>query len=96
MSAPRRSESFVSRKVGDDVILVPVRAGVANLEAVFTMNAVGSAIWNRIDGTATVDDLARAVADEFDVPAAVAATDVEEFVRLLSDKGLVLTGAAAE
>jgi hypothetical protein len=94
MSAPRRSESFVSRKVGDDIILVPVRAGVANLEAVFTMNAVGSAIWSRIDGTATVDDLARAVADEFDVAAAVAATDVEEFVRLLSAKGLVVTEAA--
>jgi hypothetical protein len=95
MTTPRRSESFVSRKVGDDIILVPVRAGVANLEAVFTMNAVGSAIWSRIDGTATVDDLARALADEFDVTAAVAATDVEEFVRLLADKGLVVTGAAA-
>ena len=94
MSTLRRSESFVSRKVGDDIILVPVRAGVANLEAVFTMNAVGSAIWSRIDGTATVDDLARALADEFDVTAAVAATDVEEFVRLLADKGLVVTGAA--
>ena len=86
----------MSRKIGDDTIIVPVRAGVANLEAVFTMNAVGSVIWNRIDGKATVGDLARAVADAFEISPEAAAPDVEEFVRLLSDKGLVVTGAAAE
>jgi hypothetical protein len=91
---PKRSESFVSRKVGDDTIIVPVRAGVANLEAVFTMNAVGSAIWSRIDGRTTLDELARAVADEFDVTAAAAAPDVAEFVQLLADKGLVEAAAA--
>jgi hypothetical protein len=87
---PKRSDGYVSRKVGDDTIIVPVRAGVANLEAVFTMNAVGSAIWQRIDGRATVDDLARAVAEEFDVTAAAAAPDVAEFVQLLAHKGLVV------
>ncbi len=71
MSTLRRSESFVSRKVGDDIILVPVRAGVANLEAVFTMNAVGSAIWNRIDGTATVDDLELAQRHLVPLPSAI-------------------------
>ena len=90
MTVPRRSDAFVSRKVGDDTIIVPVRAGVANLEAVFTMNAVGTTIWQRIDGQATVDELARALSDEFDVSPAAAAADVAEFVRLLSEKGLVV------
>jgi coenzyme PQQ synthesis protein D (PqqD) len=90
-TVPLRSDSFVSRKIGEDTIIVPVRAGVANLEAVFTMNAVGSAIWNRIDGKATVGELARALADEFEISPEAAAPDVEEFVRLLSDKGLVVS-----
>lgn len=87
---PRRSESVVSRKIGDDTVIVPVRAGVANLEAVFTLNAVATTIWNRIDGQATLEELARVVTDEFDVSAASAAADVAEFVGLLSEKGLVV------
>jgi MinD-like ATPase involved in chromosome partitioning or flagellar assembly len=90
MVVPRRSESVVSRKIGDDTVIVPVRAGVANLEAVFTLNAVATTIWNRIDGQATLEELARVVTDEFDVSAASAAADVAEFVGLLSEKGLVV------
>jgi hypothetical protein len=89
MTIPRRSDHFVSRKVGDETVVVPVRAGVANLEAIFTMNGVGSAIWARIDGKTSVGDLARAVVGEFDVTEAEAASDVEEFVELLAARGLV-------
>ena len=89
-TVPLRSDSYVSRKIGEDTIIVPVRAGVANLEAVFTMNAVGSAIWNRIDGKATVGELARALADEFEISPEAAAPDVAEFVKLLAHKGLVV------
>ena len=90
MTIPRRSDAFVSRKLGEETIVVPVRAGVANLEAIFTMNAVGSTIWNRIDGRASLDDLARAVEGEFAVSTEAAAADVEAFVELLAAKGLIV------
>jgi Coenzyme PQQ synthesis protein D (PqqD) len=93
MAVPVRSDDFVTRKVGEDTIVVPVRKGVANLEAIFTMNAVAGAIWSRIDGRVTLADLARAVADEFDVAPAAAASDVAEFVGLLADKGLVVAAS---
>jgi hypothetical protein len=89
MIIPRRSDRFVSRKVGDDTVVVPVRAGVANLEAIFTMNGVGSAIWARIDGKTSVRDLARAIVEEFDVTLAEADGDVTAFVELLASRGLV-------
>jgi hypothetical protein len=86
----KRSEGFVSRAVGDDTIVVPLRAGVANLEAIFTLNGVGSAIWNGIDGRATVGDLCKAVASTYDVGEDAAAADVGAFVELLVTKGLVV------
>ena len=67
MTIPARSDSFVSRKIGEDTILVPVRAGVANLEADLhdeRRRAARSGI--AIDGKTTLGDLARAIADEFD------------------------------
>jgi MinD-like ATPase involved in chromosome partitioning or flagellar assembly len=90
MTIPRRSDAFVSRKLGEETIVVPVRAGVANLEAIFTMNVVGSTIWNRIDGRASLDDLTRAVESEFAVTSEAAAADVAAFVELLAAKGLIV------
>jgi hypothetical protein len=89
MTIPRRSDGFVSRVFGDETIVVPVRAGVANLEAIFTFNAVAATIWGRIDGAASVDDLAKAVAGEYAVTLAEAGTDVAAFVETLASKGLV-------
>ena len=89
MIIPRRSDRFVSRSVGGETFVVPVRAGVADLEAIFTMNAVGTAIWSRIDGKTSVDALARSLAAEFEVTEAEAAADVAAFVELLAAKGLV-------
>ena len=89
MTVPRRSERFVSRTVGRDTFVVPLRAGVANLAAIFTMNEVGTAIWTRIDGQKSIDELARALVAEFDVTEADAAVDVAAFVELLASKGLV-------
>ena len=89
MTVPRRSDRFVSRSVGGETFVVPVRAGVADLESIFTMNEVGTAIWTRIDGQKTVDELARGLAAEFDVTEVDAAADVTAFVDLLASKGLV-------
>jgi coenzyme PQQ synthesis protein D (PqqD) len=90
MTNIQRADGFVSRAFGVETVVVPVRAGVANLEAIFTMNAVGSAIWSRIAGPVTVDELARAISREFEISEAAAVPDVVEFVDLLLSKGLVV------
>ncbi len=94
--APRRSEGFVTRVVGDETVVVPVRAGVANLEAIFTMNAVGTAIWRQIDGVATAQVLAQRLCDEFAVSPAEALADVTDYLNLLASKGLLTGNESAE
>jgi len=86
---PRRSDGFVTRVVGDEMVIVPVRAGVANLEAIFTMNSVGASVWRRIDGLTTAQGLADGLAQEFAVAPSEALADVNEFLGLLAAKGLL-------
>jgi len=86
---PRKADGFVSRTIADDVIIVPVRGGVGDLESIFTLNAVGASIWKLIDGRTSLQALAVAISREYEVSEAVAAADVQEFVQLLSAKGLV-------
>jgi len=96
MNVPRRSDRFVSRNIGDETVVVPVREGVANLEKIFTMNGVGSAIWTRIDGKTSVGELARAICAEFDVTEAEADADVAAFLELLAAKSLVEEAGATK
>jgi hypothetical protein len=86
---PRKAEGFVSRNIADDVIIVPVRGGVGDLESIFTFNAVGATIWKLIDGRTSAEALATAVAREYEVSEASAAADVQEFLALLRGKGLL-------
>jgi hypothetical protein len=53
------------------------------------LNAVGSRVWDLIDGQRTVDEIADTIVAEFDVPRPQAVADVEAFMRQLLDKGLV-------
>jgi len=93
--SPRHSDGFVTRLIGDEMVIVPVRAGVANLEAIFTLNPVGAAIWRRIDGRATPRELADGLAGEFAVTPEQALADVNDFLTLLAAKGLLVTDQGA-
>jgi hypothetical protein len=88
-SVPRKADGFVSRSIAEETIIVPVRGGVGNLEAVFTLNAVGASIWKLIDGRTPVADMAAAVSREYEVSEAAATSDVVEFIELLTAKGLL-------
>jgi hypothetical protein len=46
----KKSENTVFRKIGDEYILVPIAASVADVESIFNLNETGAAIWDKIDG----------------------------------------------
>ena len=89
MSIPQKRDGFVSRTIAGDVIIVPVRGGVGDLDAIFTLNSVGATIWKLIDGVTSTERLAVAVAREYDVSEATARGDLGEFLQLLHAKGLI-------
>ena len=53
------------------------------------LNAVGSRVWELIDGRRSLEEIARLIVDEFQVAPDVAAADVGAFVEQLLAKGLV-------
>lgn len=81
-------KSFVTRRIAGETILVPVTGTVADLDAVYTLNDVGSFIWHLIDGRRSAQALAEAVSAEYDVTLERAAQDVDELLAALEAKGL--------
>ena len=85
----RIAGDHATRKIGDETIVVPVRAHAADLESIYTFNEVGGAIWALVDGERTVSDIARELAAEFDVEEETALADVRRLLATLEDEGLV-------
>ena len=84
-----KSGEFVTRAVAGETIVVPITAGVGDLDSIYTLNDVGATIWELIDGTTTLDEIVSAVTRGFEVGSDQARADVLEFVTSLADAGLI-------
>ena len=70
-----QSEDIVSREIEGELILVPLSSGVGDAEdELYTLNATGRAVWQRLDGKKTLKDIAVDLAAEYD-------TSLEEIER---------------
>jgi len=85
----RVSDRIASRKIVDEVILVPLRDKVAEMESLYSLNEVGARVYELIDGKRAVRDIVAAIVEEFEVDSRQAESDVTQFVeQLLSINGI--------
>ena len=78
-----RNDHVVSRRIVDELILVPIRNNVADAETLYTLNEVGARVYELIDGKRPVRDIVSAIVSEFDVTGDEARADVLEFIEQL-------------
>jgi hypothetical protein len=90
-----RSQSVVAREVAGETLIVPVRAKVGDLAAIYSLNGTASLIWKLLESPRTVMELAAAVAQEYEVEAIRVERDVTEFVGEMKAVGLVEVPSAA-
>lgn len=74
------SPSIVTRKTGNEYVLVPVTNNIADMNSVYTLNETGAFIWEQINGIRSVKEIIEAVINEYDVDKKTAATDVFSFI----------------
>jgi hypothetical protein len=82
---PERNPKLAWREIdGEAVIISPEDSHVHEL------NETASVIWKNADGKHSVDEIAAAVAADYEVPVLVARRDVQELISALSEKGLLM------
>ncbi len=84
-----RSENVVARAIGDELVLVPVRDRILTHQCLFTLNATGGLVWDRLRAPCTVEEIARALVHEFAVSLDRARGDARRFVARLLKEGCV-------
>lgn len=78
---PRVSaDSVPERRLDARVRKLPGKLLVGGPRQVLELEGTATFVWNHIDGTRTVADIARALSAEYDVDEATATQDVAEFV----------------
>ena len=75
-----RKGDFATKKVADDLVLVPMKNNVAEMNEMFTLNEVGAFIWEALNEDSTKASLATSISAEFDVEESTANEDLEQFL----------------
>jgi hypothetical protein len=74
------SPSVVTKKTGNEYVLVPVTDNIADMDSVYTLNETGAFIWEQIDGIKNIEDILNSMTSEFDIDEPNAQTDLIEFI----------------
>ncbi|OGW55348.1 MAG: hypothetical protein A2Y81_00835 [Nitrospirae bacterium RBG_13_43_8] len=84
----KKNKDIVSRRIADELFLVPVRGNLADMQKIFTLNPVAEYIWQELDNN-NLGDICDGVISAFEVEKPRAESDIREFVTELLDADLI-------
>lgn len=84
-----KKTDFVTREVAGETIIVPIRGNVGDLNSIYTLNEVGTKIWELIDGKGSVEQIVEAICDAYEVTPEEAEKDTIDFLNTLKISGLI-------
>ena len=79
----QQDPSMVSREIAGEMILVPIRNNVGDLNCVYTLNESASRAWSLMDGQHTVREIQDVIVAEFEVDEIEAGHDLIELIENL-------------
>ena len=90
-----QSQSVVSRVIAGETLIVPVRGGVGDLASIYSLNELGSFLWQQLNPPKTFNELVNSVVDEYNVSKETAQGDIRVFLDKIKDVGLIDETVAA-
>ena len=84
----RRSTSVVTSEVACEIVVVPAKPQVGDLDAIFSFNEIGTDVWALLEEDRSLAELTTYVFDHYDVSRSQARNDIREFIAELVQAGL--------
>jgi hypothetical protein len=88
----KKSDSMVSRKIGSESSLVPIRQNAGDLDSIYTLNDTAAYIWELIDGKKSVGEIKKRILDEFEVTSGDVERDLAEHLQQLRTLKAIVEG----
>lgn len=86
----KRNPQVAARRIGDETILVPTGRGIVDHRCLYTLNETGSFLWELLAEPRSFEEMAGAVADEFDATRQQAEADLAGFLKDLAGEGCIV------
>jgi hypothetical protein len=86
----RREDHIVAREIAGEMILVPIRGNLADMQRIFSLNPVAAYIWEHLDGGTRLEDVCRGMMADFKVEKEQAKADIQDFISDLLDANLIV------
>ena len=83
------TESFVIRKVQEEMVLVPLVNNVADMTSVITLNVTAASIIEHLDGKRSIDEIVLQLLATYNVDEELLKEDVTIFVTDALCKGII-------
>ena len=90
------SPDVVARKIEGEVIIIPLVAGIGDLEDdLYTLNETGQAIWEKMDGKKSIQAIIEELSSEYQMPVDIIRGDVEGIIKELARRRIIHSKSAA-
>lgn len=76
-------KNYVSKSVGEELVLVPLRGNVSQMQELFTLNETGRFVWENLHEQSSVEELIVKMTNEYEVTEDQAQTDILLFLEKL-------------
>lgn len=85
----KQSNIYIYRTIAGESLLIPVFGEGVSMDALYSLNKVGTFIWKALEKPILIEDLIRLVAGEFDGDIETIVSDVSEFLASLEEIGAI-------
>jgi coenzyme PQQ synthesis protein D (PqqD) len=83
-----RSRAIVSRLIGGETLILPVRGNVGDLTSIYTLNETATKLWEALETPKSFKDLRDVICRQYDLSREHAEEDVAIFIREICSLGL--------
>ena len=84
------SDDVVAREIEGEIIIVPLVAGIGDADdELYTLNPTAHDLWRRLDGRATLGEVAASLEEEYDAPPGEIQADVLGFAAEMTRRGIL-------
>jgi hypothetical protein len=84
----KRGEVIV-RCIAGEILLIPIRNQLADMQKIFSMNSTAEFIWNQLDGKQNLSSIKDRVMLNFAVGEEIAVSDIKEYICQLRDANII-------
>ena len=86
----QKDPNIIFREIGGEVILVPIKQNVRDLENTFALNETAAFAWEKLDGVRTLGEILTLIIAEYEVGQEEAQDDLLELVAQLIEAGALV------